>query len=498
MEGRLNAQLKCLDGICDRFIGITLEPGTTNGNQMAHVGANGIVTFMLNHVGDLFQGLQFIQDRCLSKMTRLLIYLMYHVTGERWAAAAATNELRYRHFRERILGDEAGRRGIEPTLTHVFGHELDQHDDPLEACAAGLMLSNLLWHFFNITFTYTRPEPGYRTFEEILESALDDAMSIDSSEKLTHLLVSIHSVVSPGSLTAFLQHLIQDKEDSVEFFEQCCSQAELEFAFDYDEIRWKGKRRGDAHGEAGPSGKRPTGLSEKMVFTRLGIPGQVGGPNPHVFFPYAELFRQIVAYLVGRLEPDFILRPDIRAEARRLVIRLASHILNRNWIREEALDVTAAQLRADTASQRRLHRELSNTCDHVLNQWAGVGEINHSFKSRFAAAVVIEDIFRDTLDVSFVFNLHIPFAIENQDQLPLTLALTQVWRTCSRARGYQRFVNYLRLVQSAIAPGTLVEFEDTLGNYIDEVGGTLIPREEQLAQARRQLERCVRESGVDD
>jgi hypothetical protein len=491
MEGRLNAQLKCLDGICDRFIGITLEPGTTNGNQMAHVGANGIVRFMLDHVGDLFQGLQFIQDRCLSKMTRLLIYLMYHVTGERWAAAAATNELRYRHFRERILGDEAGRRGIEPNLTHVFGHELDQHDDPLEACAAGLMLSNLLWHFFNITFTYTRPEPGYRTFEEILESALDDAMSIDSSEKLTHLLVSIHSVVSPGSLTAFLQHLIQDKEDSVEFFEQCCSQAELEFAFDYDEIRWRGKRRGDAHGEAGPSGKRPTGLSEKMVFTRLGI----RGPNPAPpFFFYAGEVHRIVEFLVGNLGPAFILRPEIRLEARRRVIRVACAIIYADVIGvNEALEENAAEIRADRRMQERVHSKVHNTFDHVLNEWTGVQQINHSFKVRFAVAVVLEEIFRDALHVSFVLDVRVPWAIHNQAQLPLTLALSQVWSTCSPHRGYQNFVNFLRLVKSAIAPGTIVEFEEGLRDTNDEFGTPFT-----AAQARRQLERCIRESGVDD
>jgi hypothetical protein len=232
-------------------------------------------------------------------------------------------------------------------------------------------------------------------------------------------------------------------------------------------------------------------LCERIECTRLGI----RGPNPAPpFFFYAGVVRRLVALLVGNLEPAFILRPEIRHEARRFVIMVASVIIYAEVIGDnEALEENAAEIRADRRMQERVHSKVHNTFDHVLNEWTGVEQINHGFKARFAAAVVLEEIFRDALHVSFVLDVRVPWAIHNQAQLPLTLALSQVWSTCSPHRGYQSFVNFLRLVKSAIAPGTIVEFEEGLRDTNDEFGTPVT-----AAEAQAQLERCIRESGVDD
>jgi hypothetical protein len=118
-------------------------------------------------------------------------------------------------------------------------------------------------------------------------------------------------------------------------------------------------------------------------------------------------------------------------------------------------------------------------------------EMNRSFKSRFAAAVVLEDIFRDALNVNFDFNLDIPPVIDNKEQQPLTLALLQVWGSCNKLKGYERVTNFLRLVKSAIHPDSIMEFEEALLHSIAKYGNTLTPDE-----ARKQLQRCINESGV--
>ena len=251
-------------------------------------------------------------------------------------------------------------------------------------------------------------------------------------------------------------------------------------------------------------------LCERIECDRIGIPS-LGPEHLTMFFPFASNIRRIVDYLKFGIEPDFILRPEIQLEARRRIIWLSAYIVSRaltgnrqsegtapRVFDDDNLEDSAAQIRADKASQELVHRKLRNTFDHVLNEWADVGDMNHAFKSRFATAVVIEDIFLDALNISFAFNLEIPNVIENREQLPLTLAFSQVWMTCNKTRGYRKVVNFLRLVQSAIVPGTLVELKHAVRECIDAVGGTLRPREVQVEEAYRQLKECIRESGVDD
>jgi hypothetical protein len=221
-------------------------------------------------------------------------------------------------------------------------------------------------------------------------------------------------------------------------------------------------------------------LCEKMECGKLGIRGVVVDPNQVRVFPHQSTVMEMSRHLNGLINNDFIL-PDgsIRA-VRNTVRRLACYIIfDEHTGDKKKEDGWIAQIRSDHDMQAKIINHLTDTFNHVFN---GTGGSNAEFKKKYAVAVVMENIFYDELNLHFQIDLEIPRGIADRTQLPLTLALSQVWNTRSRTRGDKWVTNFLKLVKPSIAPGSLAEFEQTL------------TEEKDLSQFKK----CMEESGVSD
>lgn len=227
-------------------------------------------------------------------------------------------------------------------------------------------------------------------------------------------------------------------------------------------------------------------LCERIEYNKLCLPGGHGGDEHfHMFIHTMHEVSDLMDKLSDYISPLFILSSDQLDDVRKDIISMACGIVFNEYILNRDLEARAAMIKSDERLKGRAQHMIQRVVDTALGVYENYGNIPHmltEFPTKFAVSVILEDLLLDSLGMRFMFQLDVPFLPPDREDhtSQLTAALIQLWKASTD--GYIKVTNFLKCVHSAIHPGALDEFRDSLKTEAD----------------KRKFEACVAGAGLSE